>query len=140
MNKYGSAAVSAARRCARTPGLSPSEAWDEATKQLFGVGTPAQTKGCPRNAFLGLCGAGLVQDIPAGDYTRSEANKGYAEEAVRVLTEDSALASDVNGLWERVMAGEEKKHNSQMDVVAALWKEGLITSRRPHPAGDGTVR
>ena len=32
----------------------------------------------------------------------------------------------VNALWRQVTDGEEKSHNSQMDVVLALWKNKFI--------------
>lgn len=31
--------------------------------ELFGLGTSSQCKGCPRDAFLGLCGEGLVGGV-----------------------------------------------------------------------------
>jgi len=33
---------------------------------------------------------------------------------------------DKNKLWRMVLNGQHKKHNSQMDVVIALWKNGMI--------------
>lgn len=65
--------------------------------------------------------------IPAGCYTRSRDNKGYALTAVECLNVDPRL-SDVGPdvLWKKVMAGKEKAHNSQMDVVLTLWNRGLI--------------
>jgi hypothetical protein len=129
MNKYATAAVDAARLCARSPGLSPADAWEDAPARVFQKGSPAQKKGCPRGAFLGLCAAGMVRGVPAGEYTRSEANRAYAERAVEARDREPGLAGDVNALWERVMAGEEKRHNCQMDVVVALWREGLLAQQ-----------
>lgn len=36
------------------------------------------------------------------------------------------LAKDKKGLWNEVMQGVKKSHNSQMDVVIALWGNGFI--------------
>ena len=51
-------------------------------------------KGCPRNAFLGLCSQGLIKGIPKGNYTTSEKNLNYAKEAVRILREDNSLCDN----------------------------------------------
>ncbi|WP_420534847.1 DUF6979 family protein [Anaerobacillus arseniciselenatis] len=32
----------------------------------------------------------------------------------------------MNELWKRVLEGEEKSHNAQMDVVLSLWNNELI--------------
>jgi hypothetical protein len=82
MSKYGLAAVEAVRLYTGGLAKSPRDAWEEATSKLFGLRTSSQCKGCPRDAFLGLCGEGLVEGIEPGNYTRSRANKGYALEAV----------------------------------------------------------
>jgi hypothetical protein len=85
-----------------------------------------QEKGCPLDAFLGLCEEGLVSGVPAGTYTRSVKNKQHAVEAVGLLRFDPSLAANTSALWRRV-AGD-KKHNAQMDVVIGLWRAGVIES------------
>lgn len=107
---------------------TPQDAWNQTTIELFGANTPAQRKGCPKNAFIGLCEDGLVRGIPKGNYTnRSDSlNKAYAVQAVKLLKANSELASDRNVLWNEVMRGVKKSHNSQMDVVLALWWNGQI--------------
>jgi hypothetical protein len=129
MGKYGTAAVEAVRLYTRGLAKSPRDAWEQATSKLFGRGTPAQRKGCPRDAFLGLCEEGLVKGIEPGDYTRSRKSKGYAVDAVTVLERRPSLADNQNRLWSEVLAGEPKQHNSQMDVVTTLWSSGLICRR-----------
>jgi len=126
MSKYGIAAVEAARLHTRRLARSPQDAWEQASSKLFSKGTPGQRKGCPRNAFLGLCEEGLVKGIEPGDYTRSQKNKRYAVDAVAILQRRPSLAGNQNRLWSEVLADEHKKHNSQMDVVIALWNAGLI--------------
>lgn len=130
MNKYGLAAVDAVKECLCTPGLSPVEAWESATKRLFGTGTATQVKGCPKGAFLGLCETGIVKGIPVGAYTRSVKNKKYAVDAVNALRQDPDLASDLMALWNLALQGTIKKHNAQMNVVGALWENALLNEVR----------
>jgi hypothetical protein len=88
MNKYGEVAVSAVHSIVSGIGVDPLNAWRIAASEAFGEGTWAQRKGCPKNAFLGLCEVGLVQGIPSGSYTEksgSTKNKGYAVQAIEVL-------------------------------------------------------
>ena len=125
MNKYGDAAVRAVKLYGRLA-ASPQEAWDKATTDLFGVASSSQEKGCPRGAFLGLCEEGLLSGFPKGRYTRSNKNKEYALHALRLLRNRQDLANDLDGLWRAVMNGTQKQHNSQMDVVVALWVSGLL--------------
>lgn len=78
---------------------------------------------------MGLCEEGLVVDVPAGTYTGSRDNKGYALRAVQLLREDATLATGApTALWDKVVNGQDKAHNSQMDVVLALWQSRLILS------------
>ncbi len=79
-------------------------------------------------AFLSLCEAGLVKGIPAGSYGASGKEKDKVLRAVTLLR--SGEQKTVNGLWGAVSEedGTERaaEHGSQMDVVLALWKNGLI--------------
>ncbi|WP_248548621.1 DUF6979 family protein [Paenibacillus odorifer] len=128
MNKYGLSAINAVQIYNKSGTNSPLDAWNQSTIELFGENTHNQKKGCPKNAFLGLCEEGLVRGVPKGNYTyRSDSlNKAYAVEAVELLRGNPLLANDKNGLWKKVMRGVKKQHNSQMDVVLALWGNGLI--------------
>lgn len=128
MNKYGNAAINATQMFNNKAANTPQDAWIQTTIELFGANTHAQRKGCPKNAFLGLCEEGLVGGIPMGNYThRSDSlNKAYAVQAVKLLKANPELANDKKRLWREVMNGVKKSHNSQMDVVLALWESGLI--------------
>jgi len=123
-NKYGLAAKEAA-----LIGGNPVESWEMVANAIFDSES-AKTKGCPKNAFLGLCEAGLVKGIESGSYFKRKkpnVNKQYAITAVGLLVSDSNVSK--NELWNKVRAAlnlGEKRHNSQMDVVLALWNEGLI--------------
>lgn len=123
-NKYGEAALIAALRPTST-GVDLGARWEHAMDTLYPTSPTARKKGCPRGAFLGLCEGGLVKGIPAGHYTASKDNKGYAVRAVALLSEGKQKWS-VSALWRAVTTDGEKSHNSQMDVVLALWKNNLI--------------
>jgi hypothetical protein len=127
-NRYGEAAIMAARQ--GSPASSnPVTRWDNAMKSLYPTSQTARKKSCPRGAFLGLCEEGLVKGIPAGKYTATHDNKAYAVQAVALLAKGEQSWS-VNGLWRAVSSDPEKTHDSQMDVVMALWKNDLIV-RKP---------
>jgi hypothetical protein len=87
-------------------------------------------KGCPKNTFLGLCEEGIVKGIKRGVYLKnseSNLNKLYALTGVRLLSINPNLTR--RELW--IMVEEKlninKNHNSQMDVVIALWEKKMIT-------------
>jgi hypothetical protein len=124
MGKYGEAAIIATGFFRGGRAQSPREAWEKAVALAYPKSVSSRKKGCPRNAYLGLCEEGLVSGVPAGKYTRSEKSKQYAVEAVGLLKFDPSLAGDASALWRRV-AGD-RKHNGQMDVVIELWKAGVI--------------
>jgi hypothetical protein len=123
-NRYGEAALIAARQAA-SPKIGPAVRWESAMAKLYPTSPSARKKGGPRGAFLGLCEEGLVKGIPAGRYTASRDNKDYAVQAAVLLTEGKQSWS-TSALWRAVTNDPAKTHNSQMDVVLALWKNGLI--------------
>jgi len=125
-NRYGEAAILAAGQ-GFSASSNPVVRWDNAMQKLYPTSPTARKKGCPRGVFLGLCEEGLVKGIPAGKYTASKDNKAYAVRATALLSEGKQSWS-VNGLWRAVSSDPEKAHNSQMDVVMALWKNDLIVS------------
>jgi len=127
-NRYGEAALIAARE-AVSPKVSPAVRWESAMAKLYPTSQAARKKGCPRGAFLGLCEEGLVKGIPAGHYTSSRDNKDYAVRAAALLIEGKQSWS-TSALWRTVTNDPAKTHNSQMDVVLALWKNNLIL-RKP---------
>jgi hypothetical protein len=127
MRKYGEVAVRAAEMT-RSRGTPATEAWDRTAQAVFPHSPSLQEKACPRVAYLGLCEDKLVVGVPAGTYTRSGDNKKYAIRAVELLATQRGLAdAGPKALWELVLRGRAKAHNSQMDVVLALWQHGLIS-------------
>ena len=125
MNKYAQAALLAVERMANDSGVSPNEAWEEATMKIFGPG-PSQKKGCPKGAFLGLCEEGLIKGVPKGKYTSSVLNKGYAIKAA-ALCGTGKSAQTWGQLWAIVTGNNGKSHNAQMDIVIALKEAELLT-------------
>jgi hypothetical protein len=122
-NKYGEAALVAARLDV-PESVSAAQRWDTAVRQVYPDKPYMQKKGAPRMAFLGLCAAGLVKGIPSGETAPANRNGAYALQAVQLLREGTHRS--VHALWTAVTEGEELPHSAQMDVVMALWKNGLI--------------
>ncbi len=108
--------------------VSPAERWSAAVRQVYPTTPIGQKKSGPRNAFVGLCEAGLVKGIEPGvaepGTSSAMRNKTYAVQAIDLLREGTHTT--VTQLWSAVSDGEAGEHASQMDVVLALWKNGLI--------------
>lgn len=134
MGKYGTAAVRA-RQIYQESSQRPDAAWRVAAAEIFPDSPESRRKGCPRHAFVGLCAAGMVQGIPPAASRDSDENlnAAYAVTAARLLTAEPQLGdAGPTALWRRVMAelglDTSKKPNGQMDVVLALWKQGLLAT------------
>ena len=124
-NKYGEAALIAARLDVPEQ-VSAAERWDTAVRQLYPEKPYMQKKGAPKSVFLGLCGAGLVKGVPAEHAAANNRNGTYGVKAVELLR--AGTHRTVTALWSELTAGEELAHAAQMDVVLALWKNGLIVT------------
>ncbi|MHA7580316.1 DUF6979 family protein [Paenibacillus vandeheii] len=95
----------------------------------FGEGTWGRLRYCHTDSFIGLCEKGLVHGVPYGNFSvrsGSDKNKNYAIHAIEVLKCKPELSKDKLGLWREVMNGEYMSHDSQMDVVLALWNNQMI--------------
>ena len=123
-NRYGEAALMATREVSSAD-ISPVDRWESAMQRLYPSSPTARRMSCPRGAYLGLCEEGLVKGIPPGRYTASKDNKAYAVRAAALLAEGKQSWS-TSALWRAVTNDPERAHNSQMDIVLALWKNGLI--------------
>lgn len=107
----------------------PKDNWLKEVKITFSHSESSQKKSCPKSAFLGLCEAGLVKDIPTKNYTTSVDNKTYAIEAINILKRNLDTSFSPKELWQKVkelLFIDKKDHNSQMHVVLALWENNLI--------------
>jgi hypothetical protein len=129
MSKFSEATVKAVGFCRDGICSNPAEAWEKAVVEV-GFTETSQEKGCPKSAFLGICEEELVKGIEPGSYTDSEKNKNYGLTAIRLLKGTSGLARNASKLWKAVLEelSEDisKTHNSQMDVVIALWENNLL--------------
>lgn len=124
MTLFSKAAVLAVRSCQADQKKTPVVAWEEAiAKCSTSRGTRAKV--CPREAFLGLCEKRLVTGILADVHANDGENRKYAVCAVMLLRKEPVLANDKHELWRRVV-GPAKAPNGQMDVVLALWREGML--------------
>lgn len=125
-NRYGLAAVDAVKLIEKDKAITPREAWDKALANYYAITAAAFAKGCPREAFLGLCEEGMIRGVHSEDYTSSIDNKNYAIKAVKMIKEDHSLTNNLSRLWKLVTFPKDIKQNSQMSVVVELWKNGLI--------------
>jgi hypothetical protein len=122
MNKYGQIALKAVQNYKQS--VTITKIYARAAKEIFETKN-SQEKSCPKGTFLGLCEEGLVQGIPKENYTKSAKNKEYALQAVEILKWADNKTFTPKELWCKLNLGD-KRSNSQMDVVLALWNEGLI--------------
>jgi hypothetical protein len=127
MGMFGEAAIRSTRYFLTSKARSPQEAWPLAMTELS-RSRQSQTKSCPRNAYLGLCEAGVIRGISTGEYDAPSDNKNgrYALKAYQVLQSKPSLAADKKALWIKATMPENIRHNEQMDVVVSLWKQGLL--------------
>ena len=126
MNKYAQIAINVVKRINLDNSINPKEAWEIEANNLFGEGKASAKKGCPKNAFLGLCEEGLIKGIPKGEYiTRSDnLNKEYVLEAYKYLKNNNSNITPLE-LWRKI-GMDKKSHNSQMNILCELFKLGLI--------------
>lgn len=129
-SKYALVAVEAA--CAASQSAQPISAWKAAAAKIFIDSPSSEHKSCPKSVFLGLAEAGEIIGVKKGKYTLSKNNKRYAEIALMLLRSNESLAKSPLDLWLRVMEveGANIKHNSQMDVVIALWQAKKIVAQK----------
>lgn len=113
---------------AASDGVHPVRAWTNAANLIFPHSPSSVKKSCPRSTFLGLAEAGQIRGIGPGKYTTSGENKGYGLQATKALRNNPDRLQNSRQLWEHIMAGTEKRHNCQMDVVLALWKGGYLVA------------
>ncbi len=108
----------------------PRNAWKYASKKVFCNSESSQNKSCPMCSFLGICSEGILIGVDKSEYTTSVYNKKYAIDALTLIKKDKAKYTNYTSkeLWEVLTKNYSKKirHNSQMDVVLALVKNGLI--------------
>ena len=133
MKTYGDVAEKAVELIT-AKSLPAFEAWKVAAKFVFPQSVASQEKGCPRSAFLGLCAAGIVRGVPAGDYGKSGTgpNAQYALAAAEIVrSTKNVVLLDKDFLWKQVLSivGAEagKVQNHQMEVVLRLAAKGLLT-------------
>ena len=116
-NKFGECAIQAYEKM-RKEKCSALEAWITTAEELFGSGSSCSKKGCPRNVFLGL----------VDSHHRKSKNADYALEVLEELNKESkeALGKMSKAEFWRDKMKKTIQHNSQVDVVFALWSKGYI--------------
>ena len=126
MAKYGKAAEIAARLLANQHEVEPRSAWTRAVSQVFPDSPSSRDKGCPKDSFLALCTAGVVNGVPTGHYTRSVKNSSYMQRALAAIRLNPALLQDPARLWQLATDDAGIKANCQIEVLTTLWNAGLI--------------
>lgn len=124
MNKYGLIAIKSTQNFKEN--YSITEIYSRTAQVIFDSKS-SQEKSCPKTTYLGLCEEGLVKGIPKGKYTKSVKNKEYALKAIKILKQNTKTSFLPKELWEKLEL-KDKRHNSQMDIVLALWNEKLIVN------------
>ena len=125
VSQFGEVACLAVEMVQEGKEVDPEKAWKKAAEKII-PSAESQKKGCPRYAFLGLAEEGLIIGVSPGNYTHSRDNKSYALAGVNLLREKPDLCNNPREMWDCIMHGTQKMPNNQMDVVAALWKNGDI--------------
>tara|TARA_R110002050_G_scaffold4573_2_gene22150 strand:+ start:61304 stop:61702 length:399 start_codon:yes stop_codon:yes gene_type:complete len=123
-NEYGKVAIKAAKATG-----NPKDNWLKEVQKAFFDSESSQKKSCPKSAFLGLCEEGFIKGVSKGKYTTSVDNKAYAIKAIHLLRSNPKTIYTPKELWEKVKKELfiiKKDHNSQMDVVLALWNTEMI--------------
>ncbi|MFH6973534.1 DUF6979 family protein [Neisseria sp. 23W00296] len=106
MKIYGDIAVKAAESYSKYEDME--QAWTEIAAS-FPIKESIRKKGCPKNAFLGLCRAGLVKGInPEKVKTKHSKNGEYAVAAVSLLKNDPEWANQKKSVFWREIVGNEK--------------------------------
>jgi hypothetical protein len=136
MGKFGDTAVRATELL-RSSHRSGEDAWRQVAEAVFAGAPTSINKTCPREAFLGLCQRGMLAGVPASSCRHVDwrLNRSYAIAAAQLLLTEPHLAhSGKAELWRRVVsecgADPAKRHNSQLDVVLALFAKGWIGAPR----------
>ena len=126
---YGKIAIEAHKKAAG--GMDARIAWETTAANALAHSPTGVRKSCPKMAFVSLAYAGQIVGVQGEPEKSPSANGDYALAALKLLRQESSYHSDPAELWQKVMAllGVKKKHNSQMNVVIALWNERLFNDQ-----------
>lgn len=128
MNKYAKIAIEVAEELQsmkkeEQKKIDLGDLWKEKCKEN-GFKEASVKKGCPRLAFIGLCENNLIKGVEVKNSYKETLNKDYAVKAVEILKEKDKQYT-ARELWEAI-GNTEKRHNSQINIVLALWEKGMI--------------
>ena len=124
MARYGEVATLAARTSRR--GVHPVQAWNTAAARIYGDQRASRDKSWPKSAFLGLAEEGLISGVQRGATLDPVTTNATPWKACGCSNRSQRCPPILMRCGGRVMAGERKQHNEQMEVVAALWVAGDI--------------
>lgn len=129
--QYGKVAVEVVRNYRAD--LALSEQWDTQLKKLS-----VPEKGCPKNAFLGLCSEGMVKGISKHDYVKkNNKNKKHAIGLYEIYKNNRSLPQKIiYEIYSKQSAYKNRKgieavlsNNNQFDVVICLLEAGLLIEK-----------
>ena len=136
MRQYGKAAVDAVGLI--QAGISPKKAWIQAISQ-YTKSEHSRKKVCPRNAFLGLCAAGMIVGVDSRHpelIGLKNDNGDYAIDAIKLLRQDNFLQQEIMSgkkiseeildNWWKQIPNTPGTPQDQLHIVMALWQKGLI--------------
>jgi hypothetical protein len=117
---YGIVALKAIETLKKQPNIKVDKAWDLAISQLN-----ISSKACPKSTFIVLCANAYVRGISNGNYdNRIQENKNHV---IRIMTNidfPNTEFSNYSNIWRRFISN--KPHNSQIDVIHALYEHDLL--------------
>lgn len=127
MGQYGRAAVYATKCFLKGKASTLRDAWDFAVAQ-HSDRISSQIKACPREAYFGLCEAGLVKGVqaPNNGVPTTTLNGRYAVRAYQLLKTNPNLASDKQALWNAIPDRTATRENGQLDVVLMMYAAGQL--------------
>ena len=125
MGMYGRAAITAARMLEKGVPSDPERAWKRAIS-LETESSESRKKSCPRGALLELCAAGVILGCKKRQSLLRGSNGEYAVRLLEAIRRDQQLLSDQKSLWHSATQNAAIEENGQIDVVASLWRAGLI--------------
>lgn len=97
--------------------------WKETCRELE-LTESTTNKGCPKNAFIGVLKLLPLNIIWKDKEIKEKSNIFYSQKAIEILKNNKNKEYSNTELWKEVLKElniENKRHNSQMNVVLALW-------------------
>jgi len=135
MTNYEAITLKAVKILSEKQTSSFEEVWKKSGKELD-LEESIWKKGCPKNAFIGVCEMGLIKGIQGIPNVELSKNGKYAVTALRLIIKNPQLYTNMSGpdLWREVLKEchleTSKNYNQQMAVVLTLWNNNKIDTEK----------